>query len=176
MSQRLFHVQEVYADGGVIHVNPSPKGGTWAFCHVAEGTLLKSSGGFVLPSDIGMQTVSNNVTEFYALLASLEALPYGWCGSVFSDSGVTIQRFEDPANVKMKGIPDEWVRRLFNVRRHLGHLQFTLLGGHPNRKELAAGFRKDGKPCSKWNVWCDRYCGQIADTFQTPVAAVGGAA
>jgi hypothetical protein len=26
----------VYADGGIIHRNPSPVGGTWSWCHVDD--------------------------------------------------------------------------------------------------------------------------------------------
>jgi ribonuclease HI len=182
---RLYHVEEVYADGGVILKNPSPIGGTWAYCHIADGVKYRHDSGLVRPAHIqypfhdgvtvvaGMDSISNNLTEFYALLMAIEDLPYGWCGRVFTDSGVTLQRFEDPANVKMKGIPDDWVRRLHNVRRHLGRLEFVLLGGHPNRKELESGIRKDGKPVSKWNVWCDETCGQLADTLTAQLNLTG---
>lgn len=151
---------EVYADGGVVMVNPSPHGGTWAWCHVAgERAVAEGSGAFP-PSAYGMATVSNNLTEFAALLFCLEALPDGWAGRVFTDSGVTLMRFQAPDAVKMNGIPDDLVARLRAVRGRLGELAFVLLGGHPTRKELAAGRRKDGKPVSRWNVWCDHQCGR----------------
>jgi ribonuclease HI/DNA modification methylase len=154
-------VIEVYADGGVVGRNPSAAGGTWAWCHVtAGGRMAAESSGFVEPADAGTPEVSNNQTEFLALLLCLEALPAGWSGRVFTDSGVTLQRFRDPEGVKQKGVRPEWVDRLRAVRDRLGVLHFTLLGGHPTRADLEAGTRaSDGKPVSKWNVYCDKACG-----------------
>jgi len=161
---------EVYADGGCVLVNPSPHGGTWAWCHVTAGERVRESGGTVTPAEIGMGKVSNNQTEFLALLLCLEALPDGWSGRVFTDSGVTLGRFRD--GDKTKGIPAPWVRRLNAVRHRLGRLEYVLLGGHPSKKELAAGVRKDGKPVSEHNVWCDRECQRRAKEL-TPAPAEG---
>lgn len=163
--------EEVFADGGVVKVNPSPHGGTWAYCHVVGGERVVEASGLLLPSDCGTDVVSNNQSEFFALLVALEAMPDGWSGTVYSDSGVTLQRFADPEAVKMKGIQDGWVQRLKAVRSRLGHLTFTLLGGHPNKKELEAGRRKDGKPVSPHNVWCDRECGRQSAGFTSTAIA-----
>ncbi|MCK8265740.1 hypothetical protein LW980_17860, partial [Erwinia amylovora] len=71
---------EVYADGGVVMVNPSPHGGTWAWCHVSGERMAASGSGSFPPAEYGMESASNNLTEFLALLHGLEALPDGWAG------------------------------------------------------------------------------------------------
>lgn len=165
-------VTDVYADGGCVLDNPSPHGGTWAWCHVAGGGRVAEASGAVTPEEVGTETVSNNATEFLALLLCLEALPNGWAGTASTDSGVTLLRFRDHTTTKMKGIPDAWVVRLNAVRRRLGELNFVLLGGHPTRAELAAGVRKDGKPVSEHNVWADKQCGKRAkELLSTPAGA-----
>ena len=51
----------LYTDGGVIGQNPSPIGGTWAWCMVgADGTRTRHAYGSVTPADLGTPTVSNN--------------------------------------------------------------------------------------------------------------------
>ncbi|MBA4187572.1 MAG: hypothetical protein C0467_06090 [Planctomycetaceae bacterium] len=153
----------VYADGGVVKVNPSPHGGTWAYCHVnAAGERVATGAGFVTPAQVGLPTVTNNVTELLALLAALERLPDGWSGNVYSDSLNAIRRMESPKTAKFKNCPDQFRERAIEVRARLGKLTFTLLGGHPNRKELAEGRRSDGMPVSQHNVWCDKACGEQA--------------
>lgn len=152
-------VREVYADGGCVRVNPSPHGGTWAWCHVnAAGERVAGASGTVRPADTGFPVVSNNQTEFLALLLCLEALPDGWAGRAFTDSGVTLTRFSHPNTAKTNGLPPAWVGRMRVTMDRLGEVEFVLLGGHPSKKELAAGVRKDGKPVSIFNVWCDEQC------------------
>lgn len=149
----------VYSDGGVVNVNPSPIAGMWATCHVdADDTLVWSASGVVLadPDDDFLSLVTNNQTEFRALLAGLEALPDGWSGTVYCDSLVTIRRFRDDARVA--GIPYDWRKRMAYVLGRLGALNYVLLDGHPTRAQLAAGVGKRGNPVSKWNVWCDEAC------------------
>lgn len=156
----------VYADGGVIQKNPSPIGGTWAFCFVdAQNERIVTRSGSVSPAEFEMATISNNLTEFLALLYALEAVPAGWIGSVYTDSGVTLQRFADPWNVSMKGIPTALVDRARAVGKHVGGINLNLLGGHPNRAELAAGVRKDGKRVSEHNVWCDQECTRVGEEY-----------
>ena len=51
----------LYTDGGVIGQNPSPIGGTWAWCMVSEGgERTRHAYGYVTPADLGTPTVSNN--------------------------------------------------------------------------------------------------------------------
>jgi hypothetical protein len=43
-------IHTVYADGGVVNINPSPIGGTWAFCHVdANGGRIREESGRIEP-------------------------------------------------------------------------------------------------------------------------------
>jgi ribonuclease HI len=153
-------VTDVFCDGGVCVKNPSPHGGTWAWCHVtAAGEVAASASGTVTPAECGTPAVSNNQTEFLAALLALEALPAGWSGRVLSDSGVTIARFQ---GARTRGLSDAWVSRMDAALARLGTLEWVLLGGHPTRADLGKGFRSDGKPVSKWNVHCDRECGKRA--------------
>jgi ribonuclease HI len=169
------NIAAVYADGGVIGPNPSAAGGTWAFCFVdAAGDRLWGASGHVTPAEIGLPAVTNNLTELLALLLALEPLPAGWAGRVFTDSLVTLRRFT-PGGKKFAGIPADLVGRVIDARTRLGAYSLTLLGGHPNRAELAAGVRKDGLPVSAHNVWCDKRCGEEAAAFRR-AAAEGGAA
>lgn len=151
-------VVRVYADGGICRKNPSPFGGSWAFVYASWNDIaLCERSGCVTPQDVGLETVSNNLTEFLALLFALEFLPKGWSGLVHSDSGCTVQRFRD--NARCKGIPDDLVARKNATLARLGTLTYVLLGGHPTRRELELGVRGDGKPVSPHNVRCDHLCG-----------------
>lgn len=156
----------VYSDGGVIKVNPSPTGGMWATCHVdAEGERIWSASGVVLAEegDEYLSMVTNNQTEFRAMLAGLEALPDGWSGTVYADSLVTIRRFRDEAG--LAGIPLDWRRRMAVVLGRLGRLTYVLLDGHPSRAQLAAGVGKRGNPVSEHNVFVDALCTQEARRY-----------
>lgn len=164
-------VAAVFSDGGVRNRNPSPRGGSWAWCHVsAADECVAEAVGLVTPGDVGLPTVSNNLTELLALLHGLEALPDGWAGPVYTDSYVTLCRFR-PGAKKFNGIPDAMVERVRRVVARLGPIHLVLLGGHPNKAALACGKRADGLPVSKWNVHCDELC---AAAMAEPEPAVTG--
>lgn len=169
MEQTHKKVEAVFSDGGVIQVNPSPVGGMWAFAHVTDDQVIRSWSGFITPAEICLDAVSNNVTEFYALLRGLEELPPDWTGVVYTDSWVTLCRFKNPRKASMKGIPDLWRQRAVDaVDRFYKELppKFVLLGGHPTKAELASGARKkDGLPVSKHNVFCDKLCTQTGKEY-----------
>ena len=168
----------MYADGGVIGKNPSEVGGTFAFCYVTEnGGRLTGIGGHVTPDEIGLPRVTNNVTEFLALLLALEQLPDGWAGPVYTDSEITSCRFSKGRRSKFNGVPDALRDRLFAVMDRLGQYVVGLLAGHPNKRELAAGRRADGMPVSLFNVWCDKRCAVAAEEFRAArVKAAAGVA
>ncbi len=160
----------VYADGGVILSNPSAIGGTWATCHVdASGARIWEASGVILPADVGMPFVSNNQSEFYALLMGLEAVPDGWSGRACSDSSITLARFFRMG--KLNGIPFDWRARLSNVLGRLGRVESVLLDGHPTRAQLAAGIGRNGHPVSAHNCWCDRRCTEEARRHVAEVTA-----
>lgn len=153
----------LYTDGGVIGQNPSPIGGTWAWCMVdAEGTLLRHASGWVNPVEMNAEAVTNNHTELMALVLGLEALPETFAGTVYSDSWVSLQRVFLAA--KLANVPAWLVERLQAIQRsgRLATLRFQLLDGHPTRAQLDAGIGKRGNPVSTWNVWCDEQCSALA--------------
>jgi ribonuclease HI len=155
---RVNDVKAVYTDGGLLLKNPSPVGGMWAFRMVDhEDRLLDSGVIYEFSAGIIKPGITNNVTEYIAAAKAFELLPEGWSGIWRPDSEVTIERFLGrypgmnlPRAVKLRG-ERAWAR--------LNNVQIELLGGHPTKKELISGFRKkDGKPVSIHNVWCDKAC------------------
>lgn len=169
-------VASVFVDGGVLRVNPSPYGGTWAAITIDEsGTEIGRESGLVTPADIGMATVSNNVTELLAAVEALERLPPGWAGVLHTDSHVTRCRLvgRDPS---MNGVPLQLARRMAEAKARAGRFTVVLLDGHPTKAQLASGIGKRGNACSKWNVECDRMCGKLAAeySFSQASSAAGG--
>lgn len=156
--ERLFdssEIDEVYTDGGIIGKNPSAIGGTWAVVFVRSGELHGERSGVILPSDIGMETVENNIAETIAIMLALECLPIGWSGTLFGDNLNSIRRARD---LKIKDAVPKFVKdRLLAVRQTV-EPTFVLLGGHPTIAEAEAGIRADGKRVSKWNVRADKLC------------------
>jgi ribonuclease HI len=163
-------IAAVYADGGVIGINPSPHGGTWAYVHVnEEGHVIAKNSGLVMPR-ASLPLITNNLTEMIALVKALEALPTGWSGHVYSDSQITLGRLF--LGWKMNGIPPVLVRQGAAAleRLDLPHIQWTLLDGHPTKAQLAMGKGKRGNPVSIHNVACDTECGRLAREFTQVLA------
>jgi hypothetical protein len=153
----LSNVKAVYTDGGLIKKNPSPIGGSWAWCAVdsedrLSGNIVASYGGGCIKPGI-----TNNTVEYIAAVLAFEALPEGWSGLWLPDSENAVTRLLYgglcvglPAKVKIRG--DAAVKRL-------GAIKVQMLGGHPTKKDLITGIRaRDGKLVSKWNVWVDQEC------------------
>lgn len=159
-------ITAVYADGGVIGRNPSPMGGTWAWCHVnAAGERITQGSGIVEPAGAGLPAITNNYTEMVALLNGLSAVPFGWHGVVYSDSQITLGRLF--WGWKWTNIPADVVHHARNMRRWIDLTACTpvLLDGHPTKAQLATGVGKRGGPVSEHNVWCDKECGRQARSF-----------
>lgn len=167
----------LFADGGVLGSNPSPVAGTYAYCLIdPTGAFVKGNSGLVISRVAGDTSlcgdaypaidgpVTNNITEFYAILAGLESLPDGWSGRVCSDSRITLGRFW--WSYAMRGIPREWIARGGAALKRLGAIEPVLLQGHPTREDLARGIgAKRGLPVSHWNAWCDRTCNERAAEY-----------
>jgi ribonuclease HI len=154
---------ELYTDGGVIGQNPSPIGGTWAWCMVdASGQQQRHARGWMSPAEMGVDVVSNNHTELLAIVLGREALPYAWTGTIYSDSWVSLQRVF--LHARLNNVPQWLVERLQKLQRDgwLSGCSWQLLDGHPTRAQLEAGIGKRGNPVSTWNVWCDEQCGALA--------------
>lgn len=161
-------ITELYCDGGVISKNPSPIGGTWAFCLVGEKGLEWISSGYITPDEINSPTVTNNQTEMLALVHGLHALPDDFKGTIFSDSKVTLGRAF--LGYKWENIP-EWLHNEFREESKRLHLhdpkkiKWTLLAGHPTKAQLQSGIGRHGLPVSEYNVRCDEMCKIEAEQF-----------
>jgi ribonuclease HI len=161
-------MQHLYVDGGVIGRNPSPDGGTWAYCLVDNDneTVLLEGSGLLLPYEHGVgNLVTNNQTEYLAMLRGLQALPSGWRGVVRTDSQITLGRFAW-VGWKTANIPDHWVQAGAVARQRLGApVTYELLSGHPSDDELVRGIGRGLRPVSAWNVYVDTACQEMARTF-----------
>lgn len=159
----------VYCDGGVIGPNPSPLGGTWAFCWVRHGMVIRKGSGVITPADAQLTHVTNNLTELLAVVQGLTPLPPHWTGWLCTDSAITIQRLK--GGFQGTSVPDWLKRRVFKLRARSIRPQYLLLGGHPTAAELAAGtLTRNGRPCSPHNVWCDEECGRRATAWRAKLA------
>ena len=173
----------IYGDGGLIGRNPSRVGGTYAWCrvngkgervHGASGVILSTLEGerrLLRPGDFVLDIpVTNNISEFLALLLALESLPDNWSGSVYSDSRVTLERLFKSAS--LANLPLEWIDRGATARRRLGTLVPVLLKGHPSQEDLARGYRvvqtdrgPERRRVSPHNHWCDERCSEQARDY-----------
>lgn len=151
---------ELYTDGGVIGRNPSAIGGTWAWCLVDDGEVIREGSGIITPNDISKSTVSNNDTELYAAVRGLEAVGPNFDGVWFTDSKVTIHRLT--SHPKFTGCP-LWLRKRAEQLRDARKWTVILLGGHPTKADLKIGKMTDGSPVSEWNVRCDKECCRLAE-------------
>lgn len=166
-------IKALYADGGVIRCNPSPIGGMYAWCIVQANERVKCGSGIVTPDQIGLDLVTNNFTEYLALVSGLEQLPEGWSGQVCSDSQNALGRLFD--GWKVNGIPASLIQRAYAALKRLDvpNIKPILLCGHPTQAELRIGFGKRGYPVSQHNVWCDTECQRLGKQYmqQLEVAA-----
>lgn len=150
----------IYCDGGVIRKNPSPYGGTWAWCRVIGGVKVEHDSGTVSPTEVGLPAVTNNLTELLAVVKAMASLPDGWDGTLYTDSLVTLRRVAVPRG-RFAGIPDDLRGQVVAHRKRLPRMRLTLVTGHPTKTELAKGVSEKGRPVSQWNVWCDAECQRL---------------
>jgi ribonuclease HI len=152
----------LYCDGGVIQVNPSPIGGTFAYRILRDGQVIRENGG-VIVADSAQPLISNNLTEMLALVRGLGELPDDWTGTICSDSQITLGRAFH--GWKWTNVP-AWLRHEYAANRlrlvNWAKITPLLLSGHPTRAQLQEGIGKRGTPVSEHNVWCDQQCGQMA--------------
>lgn len=160
---------KLYTDGGVISKNPSPIGGTWAWCLVDGDTLIEQSNGGVFHTDVVQfpgGLVTNNQTELFAVVQGLSQLDSDVLVEVCSDSAVTLGRIFK--NFAFSNIPF-WMKSALEIEKerlvHFSKFTYTQLDGHPTKAHLLAGIGKRGNPVSKWNVLCDKLCNEAAQRF-----------
>lgn len=153
----------IYADGGVIGRNPSARGGTWCYVWVTNGEVVKMGSGVITPDELGVEKITNNQTELYAVLRALQSAPQNWAGTICTDSQVTVFRFT--TSLKFNGIPHALGLRVRELRKFRAW-SIRLVAGHPTEKELTAGVRaRNGLPTSIFNVMCDEECNRLAKVF-----------
>lgn len=177
---KSFEVKAVFADGGCIGSNPSKKGGAVAWYAVSQGEspeylnsfekgglgskdILHSFNGFYLPCYKGLP-VTNQHSEFMALLYGLEAMPENWSGYAVSDSKITLGRMF--WNWKRNNLPEEYWQRFLKARARLGNIIPIHIDGHPTNAQLEAGKGKRGNPVSKWNRACDELCNEVKKDYE----------
>lgn len=161
-------MNQLFCDGGVIRKNPSTIGGMWAFRLLEDNEVIREHASIVFPAHIGLDAVSNNLTEMLALINGLEALPRDWKGTIYSDSQVTLGRAF--MGWKWNGIPEPIKERFRLARLRLVYwdteeISYVLLAGHPTRAQLAAGTGHSGLPVNIHNIWCDKACNMLAEQF-----------
>jgi ribonuclease HI len=157
----------IYCDGGVIGPNPSRYGGTWCWCQVENNQIIKHASGIVTPQLMGVEKITNNLTELYAAVAALSSAPKKWNGTLHTDSRVTMLRLL--GSPRFSGIPDWLVEDTLSVRKDK-MWSVHLVAGHPTRKEMQMGFReKNGFPASKWNIFCDKECSLLAKNYMETI-------
>ena len=147
---------ELWTDGGVIQVNPSPVGLVWSWVLIEDGKLSACDWGKLTPEEIGMPTCSNNNAELYAAVRGLEYMEDCSAFTWYTDSQVTIRRLTE--RTKMKGVPEWLALRTKALRRDWN---VVLVAGHPTKAELKAGkANRNGHMVSKWNKLVDELCGR----------------
>ena len=174
----------LFTDGGLIGSNPSPKGGTWAWCGVSkDGEHVREVSGYLLtkgaPEGAGnprvrSDVVANNDSEWYAAMRALEAMPEGWSGILASDSSVTLSRLQKIRDGEfLRTFRMDWWGRANRAFGRLGKVQFVQLAGHPTKKQLEDGYKltEDGQrvKVSRHQVWCDSACSELAKTYDSRV-------
>lgn len=167
MANHKDRVNRLYADGGVVLKNPSPLGGTWAYCMVtADGRLLYEDYDVVRANKFPAGVVTNNQMELLAVIRGLQTLRREMVVHVCSDSEITLGRlFKGYA---MENIP-EWMVNELNIERGRLHqfkdFKYTLISGHPTKLQLETGIGKHGHPTSEWNMRADELCHMAAEEY-----------
>lgn len=154
-------VLAAYTDGGCLSANPSTIGGTWAYKLVGwQGRTINLESGILLVRTelaYDMPAITNNLTELYAAMMCLEALPAGYNGALYTDSETTRYRLIGK-RAEWTGIPEAMHRRVRDAQRRVG-TEYTveLLKGHPTKLDISKG-HIDGVGVSIHNVECDAAC------------------
>ena len=161
----LSQITQIFCDGGIITTNPSPIGGTYAFCGVdAFGERILERGGVIQSSPA--EPITNNTTEQIAIVTALETLPDGWSGKLHSDSQIALGRVF--LGWQTNGLPADIIRRTTHALARMGKIEHVLLQGHPTKADLACGIGKKRQlPVSIHNVWCDKRCQEEAFKYLT---------
>jgi ribonuclease HI len=169
----------LYTDGGIAGANPSPVGGAYTFLLIEnEGTVketvLHKECHSVTPDNIRMPVVTSPNVEVAAIAYGLDE-----CVEIISKSEYIPLKDRKVLVRTDCQVAMEWMRGTYNKRSIPGTIliqvdrvlrrldlyhikvEYELLAGHPNRQNLAEGFRMKGErkyPVSKHNVTVDLLC------------------
>lgn len=160
----------LYADGGIVGKNGSPKAGTWAFRVTQNNLVVKEDSGILRYTD-DTPHISNNVTELLAVIEGLKSLEPEWCGTIYSDSKITLGRVF--CSWAMMNIPEWLILELNKQKRRLLNFSiftYGLLSGHPTKAHLNKGTGKNGHLVSIHNQWCDEECKRQKMKFERQIA------
>lgn len=156
----------LFTDAGLLSANPSSIGGVYAFVVVDDDDNITMEKTGIIDACLGYEgVVTSNLAELYCLCYGIMQIPAGSHAGIYSDSEVSIGRVFQAQ--RRAGVP-MWLSQLTdNARLRLANLkkfEYSLVGGHPNRKELELGKtiarkgRMGGLMVSHWNVYCDNLC------------------
>lgn len=173
-------ITDIYVDGGLLGSDLKdigcPDGGTFACVFLAGETEILRLSGIVLPGD--KPGVTNNASELVAAQVGLSMAPYGWSGTLHTDSICTIRRlgwFLDVYHTKDKKTPplrerlklqrevdklskstsNKIITDLLHDMKRMDRFKMRHLDGHPSPIELEMGLGKRGNPVSIHNKTCD---------------------
>lgn len=160
---------QLFCDGGVVGKNQKGEAiaGTWSFIRISFGNNVSQSySGVLYPNQLPEgYFVTNNVTEFTAIIQGLLFLPDWWVGTVWSDSKISLGRVF--CGWHIENIPDWILDCYLEAKSHLKYwdqITYGLLDGHPTKEQLESGRGKRGHPVSIHNVWCDKECQRLGRT------------
>lgn len=163
----------LFTDGGVIHKNPSPIGGSFAFVVAVNNVPVHESSGFIPPL---YGDVTNNMSELYAVVAAVRFI----CENkhlidgrqkfnLVTDSKVTAARLNSNRDgILLQGWPDALADHLTVTRKKIREFceSVHIVSGHPTKEELEEGFNKKGNPVHRFNVRCDELCNLIHKKYK----------
>lgn len=153
-------VNRLYTDGGVIQKNPSPIGGTWAYCLVTiKGNLMYEDYDVERADRFNGKLVTNNQMELLAVIRGLQTLRRDMVVHICSDSEITLGRLFH--GYAMENIPEWMLEELAQERSRLTqfkNFKYTLLSGHPTKSQLITGTGRNSHPVSQWNQRADSLC------------------
>lgn len=159
----------LYTDGGVIKSNPSPFGGTWAYCLVGyRGNHLYEDCDYILANKLPSKRITNNQMELLAVIRGLQTIQRDMVIHICSDSEITLGRVFK--NYSMENIPDWMIEQLDDEKKRLHNFKkfkYTLLSGHPTKAQLETGIGRRGHPVSYWNKHVDELCRKAAQDYSS---------
>lgn len=158
--------------------NPTRQAITWAWCRVELDRIVSEGAGWIRASELpmrpetGIAEGTNNQAEFYAILDAFEHLEDGAVVTVYSDSRIAINWWENVRS-NLRSIPIDWrIRQNRELRRH-GGSEWRHLHGHPTARKLAdqADRRARGEDVSEdgysiYNDHVDRLCRSMSALAQ----------